>query len=346
MAQCKQAMDGKKCNVPAEEGTDCCILHQVTPKDVEKFKQALYKQLDEDGSEDERNPRFSFSGYCFPVGIINGPASLRNKTQWVMLPVEMGEVQFNGARIEGNASFSGAKIEGNASFCGTKIEGAAVFDEARINGSTWFRGCEAGDLYLGVGAPRIRGWGQNRCGLTLKDAWTAPSFWIFAQRTFSKNGRREKADAAFYFARLWRWRDLRKTKPPAGSSKLGLRIVLLRALYWVLWAMDCVFLRWTTAYGASLVRLIATWFIVIGSFGAAFSMAPSLMGRENVVIGSLRRWIEGLHFSVTTFTTLGLGNFAPVRSWGLVLTSVEAVLGGFLIALAVLVIGRKFMRQL
>ena len=115
--------------------------------------------------------------------------------------------------------------------------------------------------------------------------------------------------------------------------------------YCFLWLLDLVFLRWTTAYGASLAHLVGTWCFVIGGFGVAYSLAPRLIGQHGVCIWTLRNWINGIHYSVTTFATLGLGDFTPgPSSLGKALTSLEALLGAILIALAVLVIGRRFMR--
>jgi len=94
-------------------------------------------------------------------------------------------------------------------------------------------------------------------------------------------------------------------------------------------------------------RLLLTWFLVIGLFGILFSTMPELIGRAGGQAGiwSLRNWITGMHYSVTTFTTLGLGHLNPGSSqMGMVLTSVEALLGAVLVALAVLVIGRRFTR--
>ena len=75
-------------------------------------------------------------------------------------------------------------------------------------------------------------------------------------------------------------------------------------------------------------------------------MLPRLIERAGESVWTLRNWIIGIHYSVTTFATLGLGHIGPGTSrLGMVLTSIEAILGAVFIALAVLVIGRRFMRQ-
>ena len=255
---------------------------------------------------------------------------------------------FDDAQIERDASFDDAQIEGDALFNGARIKGDASFHGTQIEGRAWFDGYECRSLALGSNKPRIRGWGNARCGILITDPEAAVSFWRFAQRIFSRMGEREKADAAFYFERLNRWRLLRQNK--ANDAETWIERLwknwTVRPGYWALFLLDLLFVRWTTAYGASVARLFFTWFLVIGGFGITFSMVPRLIERAGVQVWSLRNWIVGIHYSVTTFATLGLGHIGPGSSrLGMVLTSIEATLGAVLIALAVLVIGRRFMRQ-
>jgi hypothetical protein len=271
-----------------------------------------------------------------------------------------GNVSFRGAQIGEDIWFSNAKVKGDAWFDRAEIKGVTRFDGAKIERMIWFGGMtiegkavfnnsDCGFLKLGFHEPRIRGWGDKRCGISITDARSAASFWRFAQRIFSKTGEREKADAAFYFERLNRWRVLRQNKADAYETwiKRLWKNWIIRPGYWILFLLDLLFIRWTTAYGASIARLFLTWFLVIGGFGITFSMVPRLIERAGVQqVWSLRNWIIGFHYSVTTFATLGLGHIGPGSSrLGMVLTSIEATLGAVLIALAVLVMGRRFMRQ-
>ena len=54
-------------------------------------------------------------------------------------------------------------------------------------------------------------------------------------------------------------------------------------------------------------------------------------------------FLESLYFSFVTFTTLGYGDYAPTQAFQLVATA-EAFFGAFMIALFVLVFGRKMLR--
>ena len=107
---------------------------------------------------------------------------------------------------------------------------------------------------------------------------------------------------------------------------------------------DLFFLRLPIAYGTSIGRTITSWAVVILFFTSLYAGMPSLLGRSVESIWTVANWMTALHFSVTTFTTLGLGDIQPTRLLGKGLTSIEAVLGGILIALTVVVISRKFMR--
>jgi len=373
-----QSCQYKGCNVPAEAGSEFCIFHSPSPKDLKKFKSALSDQLNEVGLAEDRNGRYLFAGYVFPTTIITSNLS----TDAIQLPEMIegdalfhhvkiegdalfdnakiegdalffnakieGDASFFNAKIKGNALFNNAKIEGYASFVGAKIEGDAYFHRVEIEGLASFNWCECGSLLLDPNKPDIRGWGDTRCGTFISNPEAAVSFWRFAQRIFSRTGEREKADAAFYFERLNRWRALRRNKADVDEPRIKRlwKNWITRPGYWVLFLLDLLFVRWTTAYGASVARLFFTWFLVIGGFGITFSMVPRLIERAGTQVWSLRNWIVGIHYSVTTFATLGLGRIGPGSSrLGMVLTSIEATLGAVLIALAVLVIGRRFMRQ-
>jgi hypothetical protein len=54
--------------------------------------------------------------------------------------------------------------------------------------------------------------------------------------------------------------------------------------------------------------------------------------------------IDVVYFSLVTFTTLGLGDIAPVTTLGKVLICFEAVIGAFMIAVFVVVFVRKMSR--
>jgi len=269
-----------------------------------------------------------------------------------------GSIHFGDARIHGDLVLQEASIAHRVRLDLRELGGKLCCMDCAVGTSLWmpatdvavraanFDGCSAKHLNLKNGTPRILGWGKARCGVRIDDNVGAVSFWRFAQRTYINEGKRQQADISFYFERVARWKELRSvvTRDRAKPAKRALARTT-RWWYCFLWLLDVVFLRWTTAYGASLARLIGTWFFVIGGFGIVYSLAPRLIAQQECCIWTLRNWINGIHYSATTFATLGLGDFTPgPSSLGKALTSLEALLGAILIALTVLVIGRRFMR--
>lgn len=372
-----------RCRVAAGEGSKFCIFHEPGEKDIERFKQAFYSQIGEEGPTDERNAQYEFTGYVFPTGLAvhSGKAELilPREISGALIVAEStieGDANFEGATVKGRAdfrdatfkgganfegatfkayasfghatfkggaSFWGATFKGNADFGEATIEGGAVFGgatfkrtvffvDATIEGDGTFEGAEASFIYLGDGRPTILWWERNREGVTLKNWSTGSSFWAFARRTFAKGDERERADAAYYFEKLWQRRS-RLASP--GRERL-----MAIAGY----PFEILFLRLPIAYGTSLVRPLMSWFVLIVLFGGLYAGFPSLIGRTVKSVWTLSNWVISMHFSVTTFTTLGLGDIRPGRLLGKALTSIEAVVGGVLMALTVVVISRKLMR--
>ena len=269
-----------------------------------------------------------------------------------------GSVRLNDASIGGKLSFFEAEIDKRVRMNFARLGGKLSCNDCEIGTTLWmpsstvaineadFDGCVVRHLRLESGKPRIRGRGHTRCGVRIADHRSAVSFWRFAQRAFVREGLRHAADMAYYFERIRRWQELRKLNAPDGSGKWRtIGYWWIRRFNSLLWLLDLVFVRATTAYGIGMANLLATWGIVICGFGVVFSVLPRLIQRAGVDIWTLRNWIVGFHYSVTSFTTLGLGHLNPgPSSLGMVLTSVEALVGAVLIALAVAIIGRRFMR--
>jgi len=256
-----------------------------------------------------------------------------------------GGASFKNVAIEGDVALGDTTIRQDARFADANFGGDVVFQHVTVEGKVDLSGAFAHGL---VPRAKMVGWGLglSRCGVDLRPGRHMIEYWSFAKNTFARNGERSAADTGFYFERIWRWRELLRSRAVSGLKLAGLRTVLLRAGYSALWLLDLLFLRWTTAYGASLARLIATWFVVIGGFGIAYSLRPSSIESASASPGTLEAWIIGIHYSATTFATLGLGHLNPGESLcGMVLTSIEALLGAILIALSVLVVGRRFTRS-
>ncbi|MCK4411055.1 two pore domain potassium channel family protein [Candidatus Bipolaricaulota bacterium] len=225
-------------------------------------------------------------------------------------------------------------FEKDADFGEIIFKGNVGFSGATFRTTISFEGSQAATVELGVHRPTILWWEKDREGVTLKDWSSGRSFWGFARRSFQKMDERERADAAYYFEKLWQWRSRL-----SHTARISTRIPAT-----VGYPFDLILFRIPTAYGTSLIRPLMSWFVVITLFGGLYAGFPSLLGRTVKSIWTLSNWVISMHFSVTTFTTLGLGDIYPGRLLGRALTSIEAMVGAVLMALTVVVISRKLMR--
>jgi len=381
-----------RCRVSPLKNSKYCIFHEpdVEKKDVKIFKSELYKQINEVGPENERNPRNDFRGYVFPPGI--AVRCCYEGEGYVIIPREIdGDLVFAEAIVEGEVclerinvkgvttfrmaefkqgfSLRGATMKGKVYFNRALFHGMADFREAIFKDETYFNGaefklqaafenctfekkldltlCQARAVQTGEQKPTIL-WTPcslrllpQRGGVKIQHYASAPLFWRFAREIFQSHGSRDRADAAHYFDRLTRmspWQVPRK-----GCWVLKRLWVMVSR-----WLWDCLFLRWPTAYGASLPRLLTTWMILTLGFASVYYLLTShgyqLFDHESPGEKWPFSFGRAFYFSIITFTTLGYGDIRPAPGLGSALTALEAILGGIMMALTVLVIGRKFMR--
>ena len=71
-------------------------------------------------------------------------------------------------------------------------------------------------------------------------------------------------------------------------------------------------------------------------------IAPS--DGSGIDYGTWGGFLTCMYFSIVTFTTLGFGDIQPVTDAGRAVAGVEAFTGAFMIALFVLVFGRRMIR--
>jgi uncharacterized protein YjbI with pentapeptide repeats len=99
-------------------------------------------------------------------------------------------------------------------------------------------------------------------------------------------------------------------------------------------------------YGERPTRVIFWWFAFVFTYATIYFagqlIAPS--DGSGMDYTGWRGFLTCLYFSVVTFTTLGFGDIQPVTDAGRAVASVEAFTGAFMIALFVLVFGRKMIR--
>jgi uncharacterized protein YjbI with pentapeptide repeats len=99
-------------------------------------------------------------------------------------------------------------------------------------------------------------------------------------------------------------------------------------------------------YGERPARVIFWWLAFVFVFGTIYFsgqlIAPS--DGSGIDYSTWGGFLTCLYFSVVTFTTLGFGDIQPVTDAGRAVAGVEAFTGAFMIALFVLVLGRKMIR--
>ena len=100
-------------------------------------------------------------------------------------------------------------------------------------------------------------------------------------------------------------------------------------------------------YGERPTRVIFWWFAFTFTFAVVYFTGHLIEysdGATRIDFTTLSGFLTCLYFSVVTFTTLGFGDISPVTDAGRAIASVEAFTGAFMIALFVLVFGRKMIR--
>lgn len=122
-----------------------------------------------------------------------------------------------------------------------------------------------------------------------------------------------------------------------------------------LYALKAEVARWLTGYGHDPWRTLGASVLFIVAFAVAYPLTGGVEATadERAITYALaepadapRWWIasvlfKSLYFSVSTFATLGFGDFRPVGRWARMLAGVEALLGGLLMALLVVVLARR-----
>ena len=94
-------------------------------------------------------------------------------------------------------------------------------------------------------------------------------------------------------------------------------------------------------YGERANRVIAGSLVIVFFLALLYFISQAVVKQADP--SHIPGFLESLYFSFVTFTTLGYGDYAPTQTFQLVATA-EAFFGAFMIALFVLVFGRKMLR--
>jgi uncharacterized protein YjbI with pentapeptide repeats len=114
----------------------------------------------------------------------------------------------------------------------------------------------------------------------------------------------------------------------------------------VRWATNA-FLGGLAGYGERPGRVLFAALVVILGSGVAYPALGGLDAGAGIVTyasDGVGAALDGIYFSVVTFTTLGLGDVEPVGSLARLVVGTEALAGAFLTALFVFALGRSVTR--
>jgi len=108
--------------------------------------------------------------------------------------------------------------------------------------------------------------------------------------------------------------------------------------------------EFSCGYGELPFRIIMLSFIIIAFFAFVFFLSGLQMGSEVISLSNsttsyefVFNFLNSLYFSVITFTTLGYGDILPIGISKL-FASIEALMGGFILALFVVTFVKKMTR--
>ena len=245
-----------------------------------------------------------------------------------------GRSYFRTVEFCGYGLFNGSLFSDEAHFTNTCFTRGGNFSKVRFEGRTDFAGVYARSksvpVYESVHFSR-HGYGDDE------------TFWRFIKQAAQEAGHYQQAGESFYnerCAHFWRrFRGSSYTELSAGKK-------ILRIISGIRLLPELVFGRWLFGYGERPTRvLFASAAVVLVC--ALFYWSPySQLTMRSDLTGDASRLLDGLYFSVTTFTTLGFGDMYPDQQHLLTrcVAMGEALCGAFLMALFVVTLSKRYSR--
>lgn len=292
----------------------------------------------------ESDVQFNMSVFCGQVRFIGAQFNktagfdgcIFHRVSAFQRAVFSGRTLFRTATFEGYVLFNEVQFQEDARFVNTCFSKGVNFTDTVFGGHADF----AGVYSHGKTVPLIDGVRFLR-----KRHGDEVGFWRFTKQTCQEAGLYREAGECFYneqcahFWQRFRGPDYHRISSAAKTLRWAAGIRLLPEL---------VLGRLLFGYGERPMRvLVAAVGIIIvcglfyGSNLAHFSISADGAGRQQLTL------FEGLYFSTTTFTTLGLGDIAPIggeNNLTRCVTMAEAFCGAFLTALFVVCFWKRFSR--
>ena len=245
-----------------------------------------------------------------------------------------GRAMFRTTLFNGYGLFNAAVFFKEARFANTCFSKSGNFTDVRFKGHTDFSGVysksKSVPVYESVRFARQR-YGED------------VTFWRFIKQSCQDAGLYRDAGEAFYnemCAHLCHqfhgpgYTELSRARK-AGRVIKGLRLL-----------PELIFGRLLFGYGERPVRVLVASLMIIVLCAVFYSNFPSLSERSGALSTLETSFLDGLYFSVTTFTTLGFGDVFPTQQHALprIVAMFEAVSGACLTALFVVCLSKRFSR--
>ena len=243
-------------------------------------------------------------------------------------------VTFEHVHFQGRAAFSGACFRDAVNFQGVHFE-LADFGGATFEGKADFLGARAAQTFTldlpGFGGTRrerrpfaLRGEGETAYRLAKQAAQERGDYRLAGEYHYAEQCSGERARRSRVMTSPWR---------PAFFAPSNLA-ALLRAVG------ELVFARVLFGYGERPGRVFLTGLGVIFAWSLLYYGSGALTG---AVTAGGTTWLDCLHFSTVTFTTVGYGDIMPLGVARLFAGS-EAILGTALMALFIVSLARRYSR--
>jgi hypothetical protein len=240
------------------------------------------------------------------------------------------EARFRTVAFNGYCLFSGAQFNSSARFTNSHFAKGVNFEETRFLDQTDFNGVYATNRTVPVYKSIY--FGRRKFG-------DDESFWRFVKQSAQDAGYYHLAGECFCMERcsaLWRKFRGPNYETLSPIKKLVHLVLAVRLL------PELIFGRLLFGYGERPLRVLAAIAIVILVCAIYYSQPGVLAYRYGDFEPSFFR---GLYFSTITFTALSFGEIYPAsEGFSRIIVMAEAVTGGFLMALFVVCMAKRFSR--
>ncbi len=264
----------------------------------------------------------SFDGCTF-----NGVTTFKNAV--IKKEAKFRTVAFNGYFLCGDCVFESA-----ARFTNTHFAKGANFAADKFLGPTDFSGVYSSSRAVPA-CERIH-FARHKYG-------EDESFWRFAKQSAQEAGYYQLAGQYFYNERCSRlWGKLRGTIP---YDSLSIARKMVRWVFGLRLLPELIFGRFLFGYGERPTRVLTASALIIVVCAFFYYSQPGLLIYRDQGPVADASFLQGLYFSMITFTTLGYGDLYPApEPLCRVVAMSEAVIGGFLMALFVVCLAKRFSR--